>query len=279
MLGVLHGYRIIESQKGLGRKDLRDHLVPIAQAGTPCPRPGCSKPHPICLICDSGTSRDHPCLSKCSWHLVPLSYQTSPLQYFHQQFPEGKSFPLYIFIALYKGVISHKVPSLSMRSMSHCVRSVGNAALLAPSYGSARSLEWNRRVWALLASAFPGISAGFCMMLISPLLGRSSTHSTGAGNKWKRLCRLNWDKWSDVKIFPPKHREDLICKLYFHFLQGRPRSVPRKRDAFISMQEFNWEKEPRKPKDIPYVIVRNLERCPENEREKMQRKEWYLSLN
>jgi len=39
------------------------------------------------------------------------------------------------------------------------------------------------------------------------------------------------------------------------------------------MQEFNWEKEPRKPKDIPYVIVRNLERCPENEREKMQRKE------
>lgn len=50
--------------------------------------------------------------------------------------------------------------------------------------------KWNRRALALLASAFPGISAGFCRMLFSPLL-----YSLGPGNKWKRLCRLNWDKW------------------------------------------------------------------------------------
>lgn len=52
----------------------------------------------------------------------------------------------------------------------------------------------NRRALALLASAFPGISAGFCRMLFSPLL-----YSLGPGNKWKRLCRLNWDKWGGLR--------------------------------------------------------------------------------
>lgn len=163
----------------------------------------------ICSIYDSGTSWDLPRLSKCSWHLVPLSYQTSPLPYFHQKFPEGKSFPPYVFIALYEGIIRHKAPCQSMRLKSRHVPSVGKAALPAPSYCSDCCVERNRRAQALLVSAFPGVLAGFCMTLFSPLLGRASMYSLGAGNKWKRRCRLNWDKWDGIKKFPPKHREDM----------------------------------------------------------------------
>lgn len=227
----------------------------------------------MCLIYDSGTSWDLPCLSECSWNLVSQCCQTSPLQYFHQKFPVGTNFPLSVFIALYEGEIRHKAPCQNVRFKSHHVPSVGKAALPAPLSCSNCCVEWNRIAQPLLASA------GFCIMLFSPLLGRSSMCSLGVGNKWERLSRLSWDKWGDVKMFPRKHRQDIICKLYFHFLWRRARSVPGKRDAFISVQDFNWEKEPRKPKVIPHIMIRNLKCCPEKEWGKMQREKWYLSLN
>lgn len=175
--------------------------------------------------------------------------------------------------------MGHKALHQSLRLKPHCVPSGGKAALPSPSYCSGHCVEWRRRAQALLASAFPEISAGFAWCCFLHRWADPACIPKGLGINNKRLCRLSWEKWGGVKMFPPKHREDITCKLYFHFLQGRPRSVPGKRDAFISVQDFNWGKETRKPKGIPRIIIRNLKCCPEEERGKMQREKWYLSLN
>lgn len=110
-------------------------------------------------------------------------------------------------------------------------------------------------------------------MLFSPLLGQPRVYPLVAGISGKGCAGSTGTCEVMLRCF----HQNTGKILSILSVNSASTSCRESQDLFLGKgcfyicARFNWEKEPRKPKDIPHIIIKNMKCCQEKERGMMQR--------